>query len=395
VPALVDPQGYYLSHTDTSKAWSGPRNLNTGHNLHRDLGPEAGRALLPAQSLVTKPGHVVATYPIAFGPPESGNYIVLGVEATEDLIFAGLDDYRRFFWGFFAISFIAPVLAGLALATFFLRPVRKLRKAVHAVAEGDLDTGLEVHSGDEFEMLAEDFNVMAQRLREYREQERLALIGRMAASIIHDLKNPLSSLSVSTRLLTDKDLSEPQRREVGDRIHAQVDRILGMLQEILEFSRSGKTEIEKRPVEFREFLHEMEYGLATQCAGRGVTLSLGSAPDCVIEADREKLQRALSNIIMNACEVMDGEGTTTIQSSCDDKGVTIEVSDTGPGLPPEIASRIFEPFVTYGKAHGTGLGLAIARAIVEAHGGRLEAHNRPKGGATFTLWLPADRDRAS
>ncbi|MBM3501977.1 MAG: sensor histidine kinase, partial [Armatimonadetes bacterium] len=385
---LADPEGYYLSHTDPSRAWSGPRNLNTGHNLLRDVGSAAAAALRPAESIVPRPGGLLATYPIAFGPPQAGNFVVLGVDADEKLLFAGLEDYRRFFWGVFGVSFVAPVLAGLALATFFLRPMGKLRSAVHAVAEGDLDTALDVRSGDEFQMLAQDFNAMAARLREYQQQERLALVGRMAASIIHDVRNPLSSLTVATRLLSEKELPEAQRREVGERALAQAGRILSMLQEILDFTRTGKTDINRRPENLRQILADMEYGLTTQCAARGVSLSLEAMPDCTVPADREKLQRALSNIALNGCEVSAPGDALTIRARCDGEEVVVEVADNGPGIPPEIADRLFEPFATYGKAHGTGLGLAITRAIVEAHGGSVEARNRPEGGATFSIRLP-------
>jgi signal transduction histidine kinase len=385
---LADPEGYYLSHTDPARAWSGARNLSTGHNVQRDYGPNALAALGPSESVLPHSGGLLATYPLLFGPPQAGNFMVLGVEAREELIFSGLEDYRRFFWGVFAISFVAPVLAGLALATFFLRPMRQLRRAVHAVAEGDLDTTLDVRSGDEFQMLAQDFNTMAARLREYQQQERLALVGRMAASIIHDVRNPLAALTVSTRLLTEKELPEAQRREVGERAMAQADRILAMLQEILEFTRTGKTDIEKRPEDLRAILAEMEYGLTTQCAARGIALSLGNVPDCVVEVDRGKLQRALTNIALNGCEVSSPGDALTVSAQLDGEGVSIEIADGGPGLPPEIEDRLFEPFATYGKAHGTGLGLAITRAIVEAHGGRVSARNGDTGGAVFTLWLP-------
>lgn len=135
---------------------------------------------------------------------------------------------------------------------------------------------------------------------------------------------------------------------------------------------------------------------ASPSIGGGLPLALrglGRQPDGrdrpgYVQADREKLRRAIVNIATNALEAMGDGGTLALRATSDGQGVRIAVSDTGPGIPEKIADRLFEPFVSHAKPNGTGLGLAITSAIVEAHGGCIEAANKPDGGAVFTIWLP-------
>jgi len=391
---LADREGWYLAHTDSAKAWSGPDDLNTGYSLHRDLGDQASRLLVGLPAVAQAGGRLVATWPVTLGDTPRSPYVLVGVEEPERTLFAGLRAFRSFFWLLLGISSAAPVLAGLVLASFFLRPVQQLRQAVHAVAKGDLSVAARVHSGDEFEQLAGDFNAMAARLREYQQQERAALVGRMAERIIHDLKNPLSAVVAFARVLGDNRLTEDRRQEAADRAIAQVRRIEGMVREILDFSRGESPQLEKQRVPVGRLLEELEPDLGVTCSQQGIELRLGAAPVCDVEADLHYLQRALANITANAVEAMPEGGTLGVELECRDGGVQISVTDTGPGIPAEIAERLFEPFVTHGKPNGTGLGLASAKAIVEAHGGRIEVGSRRGAGATFRVWLPTSPEPA-
>ncbi|MFQ5811433.1 MAG: HAMP domain-containing protein, partial [Armatimonadota bacterium] len=220
---VADPDGWYLSHTDAAKAWSGPENLNTGQHLRADFGRQANAVVRPEPATVQASGHLVGTWPIMINSPPRRSYLVVGVQEAEATAFAAQRDFRRFFWTLIGISFVIPVLAGLALAAYFLRPLGKLRGAVHAVAEGDLEAAADVNSCDEFQELADDFNAMAARLREHHEEERLALVGRMASGLTHDIKNALSSTTAFARLLAASDLSDEERESMADRAVAQVE----------------------------------------------------------------------------------------------------------------------------------------------------------------------------
>ncbi len=386
---LADQNGWYLSHTDTDKAWSGPDNLNTGHSLQQDVPGEADDLLRPESATIQPPGRLLSTWPIMIGGSADRSRLVLGVEMAEADAFAEQRDFRRFFWTLVAISSVIPVLAGLALAAYFLRPLEKVRRAVHDVAGGNLDTTADVASCDEFQELAEDFNAMAARLREYREEERLALVGRMASTLIHDIKSPLGTITASARLLSTRGMSDEERESTADMTVAQVQRIAGMLQEILDFSRGEGKDPETQLVNVDEFIADLRPELKAHCTEHGIELVVETNGGCDVRADPDKLRRAVVNIATNAVEAMGDEGRLTLRAKCDGPGVAIAIADTGPGIPPEVADTLFEPFVTRGKPNGTGLGLAISSSIVGAHGGTLEASNVPDGGAAFTIWLPA------
>lgn len=387
---LADAEGWYLHHTDARKAWSGPRNLRTGYNLWRDIGREAAVALQPRAAVIRTRGHLLATWPILASVPPRSDYLILGVDASESVLFADLRDFRRWFWTVLAVAFVGPVLAGLVLATYFLRPVRKLREAVHQMAGGDLAANVKVTSRDEFQELAEDFNAMARRLRKYRQQERLTLIGRVAASIIHDIRNPLNSITVFVRLLAAGQLAGHERDEMADKAVSQVRRIVGMLQEILDFSRGQDEYLETQPVSIMQLLDDVRTELEPRCEETGTELVIEQSGECELNADPGKLRRAILNVTSNALEAMGRGGTLTIGCKREDGGVRITIADTGPGVAEEVLDRLFDPFVTHGKSNGTGLGLPITKAIVEAHGGRLQWSNRPEGGAEFAIWLPVN-----
>jgi signal transduction histidine kinase len=385
---LADEDGWYLAHTNPAKAWSGPENLGTGGSLWQDMGEKAASALQPVPTVITAKGDLYATRPIVVDAEPQPFYLIMGVETPDAIVFKDLRDFRRYFWGLLVVGFVVPVVAGLVLSSYFLRPVYKLHTAVHEVAGGNLDATVEVTSDDEFHELANDFNAMAARLREYREEERLAVVGRMAAALIHDIRNPLGSVSAFARLLATSGLSDEERRATADKAVAQVQRIVGMLQELLEFSRGEGGRLEAKPVQVDRLLADLEPELRARCKEQGTELVLSSEGSGHLEADPEKLRRAILNITANSLEAMGHGGKLSIRSKCDGQGAEIVVTDTGPGIPAEILDSVFEPFVSRGKSEGTGLGLAITKAIVEAHGGRLEAANPPGGGAAFTIWLP-------
>lgn len=387
---IVDSQGHYLSHTDPEKAWSGPENLKTEHSLATDLGDSLPSVLhfrsLPPIMVVN--GRLIARRPIMLRLGPVPRFMLLCVDVPEEAVFAGLRGFQRVFWLVLLLSVVAAIIPGLMLAGFFLKPLNSLRRAVRRLAEGDLTSTADVRSGDEFRDLANDFNTMARRLQEYQKSERTALVGRMAGGIIHDIRNPLSSVTGYTRVLADRDLPREERQEVAERVMGQVDRIQEMLQEILDFSRGEGGRIETDQLTFGELMADLREPLQTQCAASDIELRLRADVDCTLHADKARLQRAITNITTNACEAMSDGGVLTVQSTCAPDAVVIEVTDTGPGIPAEILDQLMEPFVTHGKANGTGLGLAIARAVIEAHGGSLKAENRMEGGARFIITLP-------
>ena len=216
----------------------------------------------------------------------------------------------------------------------------------------------------------------------------------MASTIIHDIKGPLTSIRGFTSLLGRPDLSDEQRRRFSEMTTQAVDSFVGMTQEILDYAE-GKQSLEVAAFSIESFLQDVQQFIAAEFSD-DIEVHLNVENTGAISGDRQKLWRALYNIAKNAAEAMsndnngDRKGILTI--SCRRSGSWIEfiLSDTGPGIPPEIRDNLFQPFITSGKAHGTGLGLSIAQSIVEAHRGEIFVASEVGQGATFTVRLPVE-----
>ncbi len=226
-------------------------------------------------------------------------------------------------------------------------------------------------------------------IRETLQTERLALVGRFTGSIIHDLKNPLNVISLSAELLGEGDADAKLRQESARRIRRQVERITDMVGEVLEFTRSDPQVFVPMRVRYQEFVHHVLEEERPVLAARGTKIEVdGKLPDDELLLNPKRMHRVFVNLLYNAAEAMENKGVITLRFHSDTKGVTAEIEDHGPGIAPEVAHQLFEPFVTHGKPKGTGLGLAIARKIVQDHKGRISGQNVPAGGARFTVWLP-------
>jgi len=225
-------------------------------------------------------------------------------------------------------------------------------------------------------------------LREIVEAERLAAVGQFARGIVHDLKNPLSIIGLTTELMSGPNATHNSREQAQARILRQVQRINDLATDILAFTE-GRQKLKRQPEIFAGFFNELMAEVQADLAGRPVRLVLESEPPAVIISfDRRGLNRVLHNLCGNAADAMEKGGDIHLRCQADDGALTVEVEDSGPGIAPEIAGDLFQPFATHGKAKGTGLGLAICKKIIEDHGGKISARSEPGRGAVFTFTLP-------
>jgi two-component system sensor histidine kinase HydH len=222
---------------------------------------------------------------------------------------------------------------------------------------------------------------------ELLQAERLSLVGRMAASIIHDIKHPLTNIKGYASLLGDKEMDPESRKHFADIIVRSVDTFVEMTQEILDYARGGGV-LEPIEIPVDAFIGELLDLLADDFAQKGLILRQDLAYTGTVKIDPVKMRRALYNIAINARDVMAPGGTLTISTQAVKATIEIRLSDTGPGIPAEIRNSLFEPFVTFGKPTGTGLGLAIARKTAQDHGGTIAVDSIPGQGATFVIRLP-------
>ena len=230
------------------------------------------------------------------------------------------------------------------------------------------------------------------------QSEQLSVIGRMAASIIHDLKKPMAVIRGFAEMLASPNVDAEKRQTFSNLVLEDVDRFLGMTQELLDYSR-GQINLELREVELGEWVERVGIFLVEDFAAAKVELVYDLQYTGPVRMDPERMRRVLVNIAGNAADAMAGGGKFTIATRMSGRWWELELTDSGSGsgIPHDLRPKIFDPFVTSGKEDGTGLGLAIVREIVQGHGGAIELDTRISGevdgqasGTTFLLRFPMD-----
>jgi signal transduction histidine kinase len=264
---------------------------------------------------------------------------------------------------------------------------------VYFLPRGEMLTFLQRSPGLAFALLLQVSHRLRElnqlHVRELIQSENLAIIGRFAQGIVHDLKNPLSIISLSAEMLGMAGTDEAARTRVQSRISKQVVRINDMVGDILIFTRDAKKGSEPKPTDFRSFILEIVNDLNAETELKSVRIELADDPPAVMVLfDARRVSRVFFNLVNNATDMMREGGEIFLHFRLKESEVITEIEDTGPGIAPEIAGKLFQPFATHGKTHGTGLGLSICKKVIEDHGGNIWAKSEPQRGATFCFSLP-------
>ena len=299
------------------------------------------------------------------------------------------------------------VLLGATLVTVFLvwrftRPLGELMEASRRVAAGDFAVRVpSADRRDEMGALAATFNQMVADLsrareieRQLQQVERSATIGRLAAAIAHEIKNPLNYINLSLdHLCTNLAPEDGKKREMFERLTGQVKsevaRINTRIKEFLNYTRPAKLEL--RPLNLRAEIDAALGLVEAQAAENGIEVRVAKEENIPpVIGDSESLRSVFTNLMINALQAMDGGrgGRLTITLSSENEHIRVHISDTGRGIPPEHLAKIFEPYYST-KETGTGLGLAIVKKAVEDHGGTITVESKTGEGTTFTVELPA------
>ena len=218
--------------------------------------------------------------------------------------------------------------------------------------------------------------------------EKLAALGQLAATIAHEVRNPLAVMRSAAQNLGET-LPDPGEdgRQACSFILAEIDRLSSVITSLLAFARPPQ--IVPRAVPVRELLERALLLAGEEMANKRVRVRRDERDaDATVRADPDLVSQVLLGLLTNAVEAVPRGGEIFLTARRTGDAVEIDVADSGPGVAPELRAKIFEPFFTT-RPRGTGLGLAVARQIVEAHGGRLDAGEARGGGACFTLRLPA------
>jgi two-component system NtrC family sensor kinase len=238
-------------------------------------------------------------------------------------------------------------------------------------------------------VLARDITERKQLERQLFHSEKLASIGILAAGVAHEIGNPLSAISGYTQILQSSGLTQDEISEYLAAIAGQTNRIQRIIEDLLNYSRPSTGH--RSEIDLAMAIPAVMSMLTAQKVFKNVAIVYELDPGLpLVNMDRDHLAQIIINIALNAAQAMDGRGSLTITGRSLNDEVLIGITDTGPGLAPELLDRVFDPFFTTKPVgQGTGLGLAICHRIVESYNGSIDLESGPGRGTTFTLRLPA------
>jgi two-component system, NtrC family, sensor kinase len=291
---------------------------------------------------------------------------------------------------------ITAVVLGLIVTLWVvitLRPLRRLREGARRIAAGDYASRIPEKGPAEVSDLAREFNSMGraveERERELVRSERLAAVGKMAAMITHEVRNPLSSIGLNTELLEDEiGAHSGEAKELCRAIHREVDRLTAITEEYLAFARLPKPKLAAEPI--NPMVGALAAFVREDLAAKKVTLVTDLAPgDPIAQIDAGQIRQCLINLVRNAADAVTANngGKVTLRTRTSGSRIEIAVIDDGVGIPPDLVPRLFDPFFST-KESGSGLGLALTQQIVRDHGGDLSVTSSVGRGTTFTLSVP-------
>jgi signal transduction histidine kinase len=291
---------------------------------------------------------------------------------------------------------LAAILVGSGLVFFlshtFTRPLGSLVAGVRALESGDFHHPLDRRGGDEVAELTRAFDRMRSSLlksqRDLLESEQLATIGRMASSISHDLRHSLAAIVANSEFLCDSHLTPVQREELYQEVLSGVNLMTDLIDSLLEFARTRES-LNPAYGNVSETIHRSVQAVRLHPRHHSRSIEVLCGAQISGWFDQRKLERALYNLLLNACEAAPSAGGI-VEVTADETGdsITIAVADNGPGIAESIQDRLFHPFVSYGKENGTGLGLAVVQKIVQDHGGEIVVERTVQGRTIFRITLP-------
>jgi signal transduction histidine kinase len=274
----------------------------------------------------------------------------------------------------------------------FTRPLASLVEGVRALEHGDFHHPLDPRGSDEVAELTSAFDRMRSSLLKTQqallESEQLATIGRMASSISHDLRHSLAAIVANSEFLCDGHLTPVQREELYQEVRIGVNQMTDLIDSLLEFARTRES-LSPSYASVTETVQRAMQAVRLHPRHQGTLIEVDSNGQGPAWFDPRKLERALYNLLLNACEAApSSEGRVRVTISRTASSVTIAVSDNGPGIAEPIRDKLFHPFVSYGKENGTGLGLTVVQKIVQDHGGEVLMERTADARTVFRITIP-------
>jgi signal transduction histidine kinase len=413
---VVDRAGDLISHRDISLVL---QRRNIGHlaqvkaAFQNSSGTPVSEVTL-AKNLDGK--KVISSY--AFIP--SVNWVVI-IERPAEEAFAPLYASMLRTASLLMVAFTMALLASWFMRQRVVRPLETLQRGVERIKKGDLNHQLEMKTGDEIEILADEFNEMATHLREaYTELERKVaertkaltianqklaaasdLKSQFLANVNHELRTPVSAIiGYGGLVLSDAEgrISPLQQENLKDLLN-NAERLLTLIDSLLDFAKieAGKLDVQVEPVDLEKIIGGAVLAVGSTASRNHVQVIRHIAPDLpILNTDRDKIAQIMLNLLDNAAKFTE-RGEIRVVAARHNGSLKLVVSDTGTGIPEQDLNRIFEEFqqarpANSKKYHGTGLGLAIVKRLVDLLDGSIEVSSEVNVGSTFTVTLPLDHN---
>ena len=378
---LISKDGRYLWHPDHD-----PRMIGT-------------KAEIP-QEILRQPFNQIKRYKNKAGEKMIG--IAGKVEQGMDwLMVVEVKEAEAFRWltkGLFYGAFTG-IATLLALSVYALRsskklsqPLMELARVARNISKGQRQERVPRFDDHEPREVGEAFNQMLDQLevnqRALAHAASLAAVGELSSSIVHEMRNPLSSIKMNLKAVAEKVKDEPDYAEMAELTLQQSKRLEAMLADLMQYGKP--LELVREDTDFQDLANTAINTLVSQAAAKNIAIRLvNNLGNKTLFVDRERMIQAITNLLANAIVWSPSESELVLEADLEINGkeIVISVSDKGKGIKEKLLNKIFQPFFTT-REEGTGLGLANVRKIIEYHGGTVFAKNNPNGGSTFTIKLP-------
>lgn len=381
---VLDNNGVILSATWDAEERVGQKNLQTEVNrallgLRNDairLDPETGQRKQLIAIPIQREGRVLGA---------------VFLEASLEEVYQTIGKITNLFASGTAIALLLTAVLGVIVTRTITRPISEITRQAQAMARGDFDRQVNVHSGDEIGQLAAAFNHLSRRLR-----EALAVNAEFVANVSHELRTPLTTLRSYLEALSDGSVEDDATRQRFLQVaYQETERMIRLVEDLLKLSRLDSSEAKTalKPLPLARLIEQVMERFQLPAQEKGIRLELHLERKPVVWGNRDQLQQVMDNLLSNALKYTSSGGQIGIRLTQRGQEALVSVQDTGIGIPEEHLPRVFDRFYRVDKARsrqdgGSGLGLSIARKVVEAHGGNIWLKSQVGKGTTVYFTVP-------
>ncbi len=319
----------------------------------------------------------------------------LRISQFKDDLYAAEASIRHLIYGAMIGSIMVVFIVSLLFARYLAKPIKQLNEAALEIADGNLDKELNVSRNDEFGMLAESLNKMAGTLKADNEQLKKLneKQNQFFADITHEVRNPLHTISGALEMIQVPNLDDEKKGQYMTTAQKQVERVVRLFEDIKSLQRYDYDEsfIQKSRFDIGALLEDLVNTFRPIAGEKGLKLNLSINEEAVVEADRDKIEQVLDNLISNAVKYTN-EGMIEVAFRKSDNEVEVSVTDSGIGIGKEHLERLFDRFYRTDKARsrdkgGTGLGLSVVKGILSAHQKNIYVESEVEKGSRFYFML--------